>query len=198
MLSSVAAGISFFHILEIGSNHDSHQLNQTEGQRTMNSTPAPTPTTVGLTKYIPLIEKILLAALAIGALLAVMQIDTTVASVSLIGLAITYFLSAYRPPSFSQDQSDPFTFRELLALMITPKVLWISSAICAMGIAFYLFNLGNEGYKNMLLIGVMSIGPGTLILFAFLLGRVRYISTVTPVLFRAVPLGLVSLYILFR
>ena len=82
--------------------------------------------------------------------------------------------------------------------MIIPKVLWISSAICAMGIAFYLFNLGNEGYKNMLLIGGTTVVAATLILLAFLLGGVRYISTVIPVLFRAVPLGLVSLYILFR
>jgi len=82
--------------------------------------------------------------------------------------------------------------------MIVPKVLWISSAISALGIAFYLFDFGNDGYKRLLMIGGLTIGIGTLLLVVFLASGVKHIKTVTPILLRAVPLCLVDFYILFK
>lgn len=81
--------------------------------------------------------------------------------------------------------------------MIVPKVLWISSAISALGIAFYFFNFGNDGYKRLMMIGGLTIGIATLLLAIFLISGVKYIKTVTPILLRAVPLFFLDMYILF-
>jgi hypothetical protein len=162
----------------------------------MNLTPTSTPFILRITNHLPLIEKVFLAALAIGTVLTVMQIDSTVMRISLIGLAVTFFLFAYRPIEIPKQENEPFGFSELLAFMIVPKVLWISSAISAVGIAFYLFN--NDGYKQLLMIGGLSIGIGTILIVIFLVSGVKHIKMVTPILLRAVPLFLVDFYILFK
>jgi hypothetical protein len=151
-----------------------------------------------ITKHLPLIEKVLLTALAIGIILTVFQVDSTVTRVSLLGLGVTFFLLAYRSTDIPRQEGEQFGFSELLGLMIVPKVLWISSAISALGIAFYLFDFGNDGYKKMLMIGGLTIGIGTLLLGVFFVSGVKHIRTVTPILLRAVPLCLVDFYILFK
>jgi hypothetical protein len=82
--------------------------------------------------------------------------------------------------------------------MIVPKVLWISSAISALGIAFYLFDFGNDGYKRMLMIGGLTIGIGTLLLLVFFVSGVKHIKIVTPILLRAIPLCLVDFYLMLK
>jgi len=158
----------------------------------------PTPFIVTLTKHLPLVEKILLTALAIGTILTLMKIDSTVTRVSLLGIGVTFFLLAYRPTDMPRQEGEQFGFSELLGLTIVPKVLWISSAISAFGIAFYIFDFGNDGYKKMLMIGGLTIGIGTILLVVFLVSGVRHVKTVTPILLRAVPLCLVDLYILLK
>ena len=164
----------------------------------MTSEQTPTPFIVTITKHLPLVEKVLLAALAIGTILTTMKIDSTVTRVSLLGLGVTFFLLAYRPTDIPRQAGEQFGFSELLGLMIVPKVLWISSAISALGIAFNLFDFGNDGYKQMLMIGGLTIGIGTLLLVVFLISGVKHIKTVIPILLRAVPLCLVDFYILFK
>ncbi len=158
----------------------------------------PTPFIVTITKHLPIVEKVLLTTLAIGAILTVMKIDSTVTRVSLLGLGVTFFLLAYRPTDIPRQEGEQFGFSGLLGLMIVPKVLWISSAISALGIAFYLFDFGNDGYKNMLMIGGLTIGSGTLLLVVFFVSGVKHIKTVTPILLRAVPLCFVDVYILLK
>ena len=63
----------------------------------MNSQQPPVPAATLITQYLPLAEKILLAGLAVGAIMMAMGLDTNVTSGSLIGLAVIFFLSAYRP-----------------------------------------------------------------------------------------------------
>jgi hypothetical protein len=164
----------------------------------MTSEQTPTPFIVTITKHLPLVEKVLLTALAIGTILTVMQIDSTVTRVSLLGLGVTFFLLAYRPNDIPRQEGEQLGFSDLLGLMIVPKVLWISSAISALGIAFYLFDFGNDGYKQMLMIGGLTIGVGTILLIVFFVSGVKHIRTVLPILLRAVPLCLVDLYILFK
>jgi len=164
----------------------------------MTSEQTPTPFIVTITKHLPLVEKVLLTALAIGTIMTVMKIDSTVTRVSLLGLGVTFFLMAYRPTDIPRQQGEQFGFSDLLGLMIVPKVLWISSAVSALGIAFYLFDFGNDGYKKMLMVGGLTIGIGTLLLVVFLVSGVKHIKTVTPILLRAVPLCLVDFYILFK
>lgn len=164
----------------------------------MTSEQTPTSFIVTITKHLPLIEKVLLTALAIGTILTVMKIDSTVTRVSLLGLGVTFFFMAYRPSDIPRQEGEQFGFSDLLGLMIVPKVLWISSAVSALGIAFYLFDFGNDGYKKMLMVGGLTIGIGTLLLVVFLVSGVKHIKTVTPILLRAVPLCLVDFYILFK
>lgn len=148
-------------------------------------------------KHLPVVERILLTALAIGTILTVMKIDSTVTRVSLLGLSLVFFLLAYRPNDVRKGEGELFGLPELLGLMIVPKVVWISSSVSALGIAFCLFDFGNDGYKKMLLVGGLTIGIGTLLLVGFLISGVKQLRTVTPVLFRAIPLCLVDFYILF-
>lgn len=163
----------------------------------MNSTPNQTPVIVKVTKYLPLVEKALLAALVIGIILTITGLDKTVTRVAFLGLGATFFLFAFRPIEIPRKENEPFGFSELLAFTIVPKVLWISSAVSCIGIVFYLSAFGNEGYKQQLMIGAQSIGIGTLILAALLAKGVKHLNTITPVLLRAIPLLLVDLYILF-
>ncbi len=157
-----------------------------------------TPLIARVTKYLPLVEKIFLTAFIIGTVLRILHIDSTVTGVALLGLGVIFFLLAYRPTEIPRQENEQFGFSELLALMIVPKVLWISSAISALGIAFYLFDFGNDGYKKMLMIGGLTIGIGTVLLVVFFVSGVKHIRTVTPILLRAVPLCLVDFYILFK
>jgi len=164
----------------------------------MTTEQRPTPFIMTITKHLPLVEKALLTALAIGTILTVMQMDSTVTRVSLIGLGVTFFLLAYRPTDIPRQEGEQFGFSELLGLMIVPKVLWISSAISSLGIAFYLFDFGNDGYKQLLMVGGLTIGVGTLLLVVFLVSGVKHIRRVAPILLRAVPLCLVDFYILLK
>lgn len=163
----------------------------------MTSEKTSTPLIVRISHHIPMVEKILLTTLLIGAILAIMHIDSTVAKFSLLGLAVAFFLLAFRPLDIPEQENEQLGFSELLTLMNVPKVLWISSAVSALGIAFYIFGFENEGYKNMLMIGGMSIGVSVLILVVSLVRGVRHIGVVTPILLRAVPLCLVDFLILY-
>ncbi len=162
----------------------------------MNSTPTPTPLIIRITKHLPLVEKFLLTGLAVGVILTLLKMDTSVTRLTLLGLGVTFFLSAYRPPEIPMQENEKFGFSELLGFMIVPKVLWISCAVSALGIAFYLG--GNEGSKQMLFIGGSSIGIGTFLFLILLLNGVKHIKTVTPVLVRAVPLLLTDVYLFFK
>ncbi len=164
----------------------------------MTSEQTPTPLLVTITKQLPLVERIFITALVIGTILTAMQIDSTVTKISLLGLGATFFLLAYRPNDIPRQEGEQFGFSDLLALMILPKVLWISSAISALGIAFYLFDFGNDGYKKMLMIGGLTIGIGTILLITFSISGVKHIKIAMPILIRAVPLCLVDFYILFK
>ena len=163
----------------------------------MTSDQTSSPLIITLTKYVPLVEKVLLIALTIGIILVAMDMDTSMMRISLMGLAVTFFLRAYRPTDILRQEGEPFGFSELLGLMIAPKVLWISSAISAVGIAFSFSIPDNDGYRQMLLIGGLSIASGTIILGIFWLMGIKHISTVIPVLFRAIPLCLIDFYMLF-
>jgi len=159
----------------------------------MNSAPTPAPLIIRITKHLPLVEKFLLTGLAVGAILTLLKMDTTVSRITLLGLGVTFFLFAYRPPDIPIQENEKFGFPELLGLMIVPKVLWISCAVSAVGIAFFLVK--SEGYKQMLFIGGSSIGIGSFLLVILLLNGVKHIKTVTPVLLRAVPLLLADVYL---
>jgi hypothetical protein len=151
-----------------------------------------------ITKQLPWIEKIFLTAVIAGTILLTLKINSSLVKISLLGLGVTFFLSAYRPTELPRSENEKFGFQELLAGTIVPKMLWISSAISTVGIAFYLFNFGNDGYRRLLMIGGLTIATGTMILLISLLQGTKNLGTAAPILYRAIPLLLLDFYILFN
>jgi hypothetical protein len=145
---------------------------------------------------LPLVEKILLIALAIGIILALLNIDHDVVKLTLLALAAVFFLLTYRPIDLPAKEGEQLGFAELIALNIIPKTLWISSAISAIGIAFYLYNF--NGARQILIIGAPVIAFDVVLLIIFAVMGTRYMHTAVPVLLRAVPLLIADVYILFQ
>lgn len=164
----------------------------------MTSEQARTPLLIQLTKYLPLVEKICWTALGVGLLLTMLQIDTTITLVSLLGLGCVFFLMAYRPIDLPQPEGESFGFSELLGLMIVPKVLWIGSSVSVVGICFYLLELNKEGYIKMLMVGALTGIVAMLVLAILFVMGVKHLKTVLPILLRALPLSLVDLYLLLK
>lgn len=163
----------------------------------MNSRPSSAPLVTKLSPYLPILEKILIIALIVGAILAPTQNDKTVLSIAFVGLAVVFFLSAFQVIEVPSDEQTPMGFKELLGLNILPKVMWIGSAAGAIGIASYLMQLNNEGYKRMLMIGGGNIALSLLVLAFLSVSGTRNLRVVTPILLRAVPLAIACFYLLF-
>lgn len=118
--------------------------------------------------------------------------------IALSALAAIYFLKAYMPPK--QDAPAPDAkeekrgFFELLSTTILPKVLWIACSVSVIGLLFYLLNL--EGFKNMLMIGGMTLSIGLLLAVGAMVTGASTGSSNTTALLRVVPLLLIDLYLL--
>lgn len=160
-------------------------------------TPNSTSFSTKITSRLPLIEKAFLIATVIGGILVVTKIDSTVARIALLGLAATFFLYTYKPLDIQRQEDEPFEFSDLLALMIIPKTLWISCTISALGISFFLFEFGNDGYKKLLTIGSVSTGFGSLLFVIFIIRGVKHVKIIAPLLLRAVPLFFMDIYLLY-
>jgi hypothetical protein len=149
-----------------------------------------------LYKFLPLLEKINLAAVFIGIVLQRLNIpgSSMCFLVGLVGLSITFFLMAYVPAEAPRDDEQQ-GFPELMAYSIVPKVIYISMSVSVMGILFYLLNI--EGSKNMLLIGFTGGAVAAAIIGFFLL-TLKHSGQLTAILFRALPVLLVTAYFLFQ
>jgi hypothetical protein len=161
----------------------------------MTTTSTPTPFISRVIKNLLWVEGILLVLLVIGIILMALNQDNTLVSASLTGLAVVFFLYAYRPIDMPET-NEKAGFSELLAYGILPKVMWISCAVATTGILFYI--LGMSGYKEMLMIGGLTIGVALLLFTIFLLTGVKHLRFLLPNLFRSVPLFLIVVYILMR
>lgn len=146
--------------------------------------------------YLPIIETVLLVTLFVGAILVAMQVDSTVLKAALLALGVVFYLRSNTPIDVPATEGERYGFKELLAHSIVPRTLWISSAVSAIGIAFYLFEF--NGYKQMLIIGGSVIGFGALLLLIFLAQGVKHIKVVLPVLLRAIPLLMADLHLLYK
>jgi len=157
--------------------------------------PARTPLPPILTKYLPWGERFFLVASFIGLVLHFMNAGSQVMFMSLTGLAMVYFLYPYRPlETPGSDQKQGFT--ELLAFTIVPKVSWISCSVCVIGILFYLLNY--EGAKQMLFIGSSTLSFILVIIAIFFVTGVKNVNALVFILYRAVPVVFVCLYIFLK
>ena len=91
-----------------------------------------------------LLELALLAGLITGVIAKfVLSIDSVIIiQCTLIGLVITFFLSSFKPNDIPFKQDEILGQKELLALIISPKVLWISCAISMFGVFVFTQQLG--------------------------------------------------------
>jgi len=164
----------------------------------MTSPSSQTPFIVRIAKLLPLAEKIFLVALSIGIAITYMSLNSSVTEVSLIGLAIIFFLYAYTPFDIPRPYDEHWGLSELLALTIVPKVMWIGSAISALGVAFYLINFGNDGYRRLSMLGGTTIAITIIMQTFFLITGVKHLKYVAPILLRSAPLFLADLYMFFK
>ena len=149
-------------------------------------------------RILPTVEIICLAAVFISIVLkryGIAGMDT-VLMFSLQSLAGVFFFSAFAPLPVPNDEGSPMGLKELLAYTIAPKVLGIASAVATMGILFYL--LGIRSYDQMLIIGASALAGGSLIVGFAIVTGIKPVNALMPFLYRAVPLVLISAYILFQ
>jgi hypothetical protein len=152
-----------------------------------------------LSKYLSIAEQGLLAALIISMVLTILHVDSSVIIYySLIGLAIVFFLNAYRPLNSQRAEDEKFIFTDLLTTTILPKVMWISCAVSVIGILFYIRHFEAQSYKNMLIIGGGSLLLGVLTAGFFMLGKVKSNETLQAVLLRAIPMLVMDIYIFMK
>lgn len=152
--------------------------------------------------FISIAERVLLGAFVVGAILFVLGIDDVVATFSIAVLAVVFFLRAYVPAplpgDISEDTDGEAGFSQLLALSIVPKVLWISCAISAVAITFHIIEMPRENYRQMLMIGGLTLAIGSVMMTFFMATGMKHIRLVAGVLFRAIPLCALDIYLLVR
>jgi hypothetical protein len=142
--------------------------------------------------FISTLEKIFLVGFIIGAGLRITHTKGSdeILMVSMSGLAAICFLTAYKPPAENLGN-------DIKALFVTivNKVLYISSAVCIIGLLFFFLHF--EGYKQMLMIGSMSVGACMVISLYLITQLKESQSVLQPALFRALPLGIAAGFVLF-
>jgi hypothetical protein len=149
--------------------------------------------------YFSLLEKIFLAGLVVGLVLIFLNpANGAVIKVSLVGLAITYFLTAFKPIDIPVQADERFEFKDLLTLTILPKVMWISCAISLFGILIYTLQLPHDGHKRLLMTGGSTIVVGLIILDYAALTETKHLKYILPIALRAAPLVVMDFYLLYK
>lgn len=125
----------------------------------------PSPFISKLKTFFSIAEIVCVVGFVLGFLLKKQDypIGGEIVMLSLSALAGIYFLSAYLPPD-ARPEGEPdqrLGFMSLLGRTIAPKVLGIGSAVVVIGILFTLNHF--EGSKQMLTIGIATIGGASLV-----------------------------------
>jgi hypothetical protein len=150
-----------------------------------------------LIKYLPWVEIFFLLVLTVGITFRYFEIDPNgLVRTSLGGLAIIFFLYAYQPSVIEVPTDEKQGFSSLLSFSILPKVIWLCSSISVIGILFYYRHLSN-GYKEILIIGSTSIAGSLFFQCIPYLNGIRNPKLI-PILYRALPILLIDIYILIN
>ena len=144
-------------------------------------------------------ERWFLAILFLGLVLSLIQFNSKLTiSVGLIGLGLVYFLSAFKVQPISTEEGQLQGFKELFTLTILPKILWIGTSVICVGILFYLAGANIQGYRQMLGSGSFSIAVCLIIITVIAMSGTKSISSIIPVLYRAIPTMGVGFYLLYQ
>jgi uncharacterized membrane protein len=136
------------------------------------------------------VEIIAVASAVAGYLLE----NMTIVGLALGLLSTIFFLYSTNPDSLNPDQpGGKMGFKDLLLLVIMPKVAFIGCSIATVGILFSIS--GMNGSHLMLSMGTMVVVVATAVL-AFLFVATNAKTSILPVLARALPVMGVGLYLL--
>ena len=162
----------------------------------------PTPFSEMLYRFVDRIESFLLLSLLAGTALFSFGVPqgSFVVTMALAGLAVVFFLMAYRPPARSNVATgEKMDFMDLLGQTIIPKILWISCAIGAVGLLFRHLQTPNNGYKELLIIQLASLSGATLVVLGlFVVKGLASVRKLAPIYYRAIPLTLATASILME
>lgn len=154
--------------------------------------------------YLQKIEKTFIATLHVGVLLKFFEIEAAnyILMISAAGLAIAFFISAYKPHIIYKSEQEakehePLGTLDLISLMIIPKVLWLSAGISTLAMFIFMLKLGNEGYLNLAAAGGTAIIISLLILVIAFASGVKKMKSILPLLIRAIPALIVDCFLLF-
>lgn len=142
--------------------------------------------------FLGTLEKIFLIAFIIGVGLRITHTNggDEILLVSMFGLAMICFLTAYKPLDMNLGND----IKALVATVII-KVLYIGSAVSIIGLLFFFLNF--KGYDKMLLIGSMTIGIATVISLYLITQLKDSVNALQPALLRGLPLGIAAAFVLF-
>jgi hypothetical protein len=164
----------------------------------MNEVPQPQHPVLKIARFFPIVEKIVLPALAIGVLLDYSHFNgKPIILICLPILAIVFFLGAFVPLELP-ERDQPYDFSHLLVFMIMPKVVGIASAISILGIFFYLLDLGNKGYLQLLMNGASVTFAAFAIYLYGVIKSMEGVSTLLPLFYRAIPFAILATYIFIQ
>jgi hypothetical protein len=142
------------------------------------------------------VEQVALLLLFAGALFNILQFPgaSMLLQISLTALASTFLLQAFNPSYIKTVTSEQVDFLTLMGSSILPKVMWISCAVGTVGILFALLHL--PGASHQLMVSCFTIIIA-LVWFAILrITRPNLTSDLSPVLYRALPIAIASIYLL--
>lgn len=147
-----------------------------------------------MSKIVPLLEKLFGASLLVGITISVLNSEKNlVIDISLMGLAVAFFLRAYAKIEPPEEDSEPMGFNDLFRMAIAPKILWISTSVATVGLLFYLQEFA--GGKNMLAIGAASIAIASVVHLIISMSSKSFATN--PVYFRSIPVTIAAVYVLF-
>ena len=133
-----------------------------------------------LPKILPILEKLSLTLLLVG---AVMQATGSggmiIVALALSTLACVYFLEAFMLLEITEpEENESSDFKALLGQSILPRVLGVSMSVAIVGIQFYLLQL--EGYATMLLVGGQTIVVSLFLALVLHFSGTPHLETLRP------------------
>ncbi len=99
---------------------------------------------------------------------------------------------AYRPPAAPEDENGKVDFKELLMIVIVPKIVWLGCSITTIALLFAYLNY--QGWQTILSVGSVVAAAGSAILLIGLITGTKRINSVLPALYRSVPILIIALY----
>lgn len=154
--------------------------------------PAPTPFGEMLNKVLDRAEALMFVLVIAGVACHFLGMSSAnqVMVIAFSGLAIVFFLNAYRPPAApTAEQADRKDFFALLTQTILPKLLWISCAVGAAALAMVHMQAAAAAYQQMFMIQGVAV-VGCLIVVGLASAQGKNVQHLVPIIYRAIPLAL--------